>query len=299
MKKLEKKDLKKIVNDFNSSLAEGKPLNQVKTEFTKEILNNFEEKSILGFDIYKYSKYPLLEQFLIPYLFKGLYEATISQCVKYEPFLFQNYKDESSFTDYFIDTGDGGFQIFESPLHSVIFAMFFQSNIRRYNSYEGMQNLREIIGEVTLRYALTLDNLFYFHNNYYGPAIINNARIMAKDRLNRFLIDEKSYKWFNKNLNGIENLQIITLEDFKKIDFFKNYNFNQFESYIIPLNDNDEKTRKIKTTDILRIGEIYSKETVLSIYSIHIQALVKSAQDVKYNKFIISLGNLNTTGISD
>lgn len=70
--------------------------------------------------------------------------------------------------------------------------MYFQANIVRYNSRNDTSSaLYEVIGEINLRYSLTYDNLYFYNKNYYGPAIINCARIMSKDKLNRFLLDKK------------------------------------------------------------------------------------------------------------
>jgi hypothetical protein len=57
-------------------------------------------------------------------------------------------------------------------------------------------------------------------SNTYGPGIISAARIISKDRLNRFLIDENTHLWFLKNLHGIEGLIRLKISDYyKKLSF--------------------------------------------------------------------------------
>jgi len=258
-----------------------------------EFQKYFQTKAVLGFDIYKYSKYPLVEQSLIPYIFKILYEATIKICLSHETFLFQKY-DKDIFQKHFIDTGDGGFKIFNNPFEAIIFAVYFQANIQRFNSgfLHNFVELRNLVGEITLRYSLTNDNVYYLNNNFYGSAIINNARILSKDKLNRFLIDENSFLWFRKILNGIENLKVIDITDFKDIELFDNYDFNEGTSYLFDFEDNS----RFLNVNSLKIGEVKAKQDILSVYSIYIQTFMKSPGK-KLEKITVSTGNLNSSGI--
>ncbi|MBN3035331.1 MAG: hypothetical protein JW861_07070, partial [Bacteroidales bacterium] len=176
-------------------------------------------KSVLGLDMYQYSSYPELEQTLIPYLFKIIFEATIKLCFTNHRFIFQKYTGEQLRKSY-ISTGDGGFVIFHNPLHAVLFACNFAIILRAYNSYHYYPRLRNIIGAINMRYAITYDKIYTFNKNYYGRAIINNARILIKDSLNRCLIDEHVHSWFMTNLDGVENLQIATLTDISNIHEF-------------------------------------------------------------------------------
>lgn len=272
--------------------------NQINKEnILKEIHPLIEKKAVLGFDIYRYSQYPELEQTLIPHLFKELYNVTINNCLDLEPYTFYN-KDKAYFTKHFIDAGDGGFQIFDNPFQAIVFALYFQANIRRYGSrHEATIDLFNTIGEITLRYSLTYDNIYSYGKNYYGPSIINNARIMSKDKLNRFLIDENTLDWFNEEFNGIENLQVINFkEDFKIIDFFSKLNIKDTDKSSLLF---DHEMSNILKVDVLRIGEITSKLDKLSIHSLHIQVMMKSISSKDFKKFTISLGNLNSTGIAE
>ena len=132
---------------------------------------------------------------------------------------------------------------------------------------------------------------------------------MAKDKLNRFLIDNNSIVWFNEKINGIENLQRINKKDFENIDL--DYTFDKkLNSRIILLGNNGEENQEkhsvifdkepnvILKTDLLRIGEIKSKLDTLSIYSLHMQyALTSDGKSLK--KYTVSLGNLNSSGLNE
>lgn len=293
----------KITSKTIEDLFKNNPLvNTNKKDFEKNlkilessITSYNSKKAVLGIDIYRYSQYSTLPQMLIPFLFKKLYLDSIEHCIKHEAFIFKGIT-KKQLTDKFIDTGDGGFQIFDNPFQAVIFAIYFQSNISRYNSiHNSTENLFQIIDEITLRYSLTFDTLYSFDRNFYGPSIINCARIMSKDKLNRFLIDENSKKWFSKEFNGIENLQFFEInDDLEQISFLENKEENE-EIESVLFNDN---TCKIRNVDLMKIGEIKSKLDTLSIYNLHIQTLMFSPSS-KYKKHAITLGNLNSNGLLD
>jgi hypothetical protein len=270
---------------------------KIVTSIQKEISSFFDEKAILGVDIYQYSQYPQLEQSLIPHLFKSLYNATIQNCLDHESYIFQTLKS-ADFEEHFIDTGDGGFQIFDSPFHAVIFAIYFQANIKRYNSGKDTVHfeLRKIVGEITLRYSITYGKIYRYAKNFYGPAIIANARIMSRDRLNRVLIDENTFCWFTQTINGIENLQVIDAQDFDQLDFFKKYKNTKAKNQSLIF---EGDVNSIKSVHILKIGEIKSKQDVVSIHSLHIQTILNSKNVSGLRTFTISLGNLNSSGIAE
>ncbi len=286
-----------ILEKINQKESKKKSENEILLEIEKEIVRNFEKKAILGFDIYRYSQYPLLRQSIIPHLFKTLYYHTIYHCLKHEPYIFQNMKEED-FINHFIDTGDGGFQIFDTPFHAIIFALYFQANIKRYNANKEteLEDMRRIVGEITLRYSITFDSVYSYENNYYGPAIITNSRIMSKDRLNRCLIDENTNCWFTEVFQGIENLQAIGLNDIAKLELFKNYKASLEKKPSIFFSG---KECKILCVHVLKIGEITSKHNIISVHSLHIQTQMISKAPVGIPKFTISLGNINSSGIVD
>jgi len=263
-------------------------------------LKNFPRFSVLGIDIYRYGLYKHLEQTMIPALFKILFDKTIRLCLENNQFVFQHYTKEK-IQKSFISTGDGGFLIFDTPMHALFFAINFEVMVRAFNSFHHFPKLRKIIGSISLRYAITYDTIFHFENNFYGSAIINNARILEKDSLNRCLLDQRTYEWFLTNIDGIENLQTYTIYDIANI-----YEFTKYDKTYIKQGENDiintrlSRYTGIINSDILRIGQFQSKETIMNIFNLHLQiTLYASADDKKDTKrrITVSLGNLNTSGI--
>ncbi len=263
-------------------------------------LKNFPRFSVLGIDIYRYGLYKHLEQTMIPALFKILFDKTIRLCLENNQFVFQHYTKEK-IQKSFISTGDGGFLIFDTPLHALFFAINFEVMVRAFNSYHHYPKLRKVIGSISLRYAITYDTIFHFENNFYGSAIINNARILEKDSLNRCLLDQRTYEWFLTNIDGIENLQTYTIHDIANI-----YEYTKYDKKYIKSGENDiintrlSRYTGIINSDILRIGQFQSKEVIMNIFNLHLQiTLYASSDDKKETKrrITVSLGNLNTSGI--
>ena len=296
MKKIEKSDYKYSFKQTNSIPSS----NGLQDTLEKEIdLENFTKKTVLGIDIYKYSQFEPLEQTLIPVLFKLIYKEAARLSMSQSQYLFQKYSETEEFEEEFISTGDGGFQIFPTPLHAVAFAIRFEMIVRYYNSYHFYPKLRKLIGPISLRYAMTHDKIFRFDDNFFGPSIINNDRILSKDSLNRFLLDENTFNWFMFNMNGIENLQFISTSEIGNFTDFKNYN-QKLKDEIFP-SKMDFSFQKIITTNIQKIGDITAKATSLSIYNFHLQYLgglkEKEIINEKFTMSTVSLGNLNTSGI--
>lgn len=279
-------------------------------EITSEIFVPTDRKAVLGLDIFQYSQFPNLEQALIPYLFNKLRVDTIYTVLKLEKFIFQKYEPEE-LKNNFIDTGDGGFQIFNNPLDAIVFAIYFQMAIHRYN-FAGSENdeyLFNIIGKLKLRFTVTYDNVYTMkfgeRRNFYGVGIINNARILSRDKLDRCLIDENVLDWFYKELNGFENLSIITDEDFDSIELFNEYDkaiiVKQMEqkSLLFGKTEDFEK-RSIQGSDVMHIGTIRAKKSELSVHCIYLKIIVISEdQKKKFNKMATSLGSLNPQGLND
>lgn len=115
------------------------------------------------------------------------------------------------------------------------------------------------------------------------------------------MIDEHVHSWFTTNLDGVENLQIVTIDDIANIyEFNKDYD----RSYLNKPDElfEDEPSRKygIINSDILKIGNIQSKETSISVYNLHLQVTIRLVNDDDPSQtrlITVSLGNLNTTGI--
>lgn len=294
--------IQKILEEYKDDLNNP----DVQHELYGQLRSYFEEHAVLGLDIYRYSKYADLPQTLIPYLFTKLYEITINNLAEHESFLFQNL-DRDTFKNNFVNDGDGGFQLFETPLHALIFAYYFQLNIQRYNSvalpYSNLTQLKEIVGEITLRYSLTYDIIFSYEGKYHGPALTNCARIISRDKLNRFLVDNKANDWFIENFNGIETLYAIDHDNILSSAFLKNYRIDKDKySIILPLSsDGPSQDNNITNMISLKIGKVEPKGDIYSVYSLYSQASLISDtfSQAGIDKFVISIGNLNPSGLSD
>ncbi len=292
MKELKEVELYRVLKENVSDKIEASaPISNDKIE---DYLDKFiETKAVLGFDIYKYSQFENMKQALIPPLLKKLYAITIESCIEKEDF-FMGYKSVSEFENRLIDTGDGGFQIFDTPFEALIFAIYFQANVVRYNSGNKIFiDFYSIIGEINLRYSLTYGEIYHYKKNYYGPAVINCSRIIARDKLNRFLMDKNSIQWFNSEINSLETcLSFDPAKDFPHIPIFQSrFVENSYKSILF-----STKGNKIRSLDILKIGEITAKSNKLSIYSVHIQVLFHSGGK-SFRKYHITIGNLNSSGL--
>lgn len=264
---------------------------------------NYEQikrKAVLGIDMYQYSSYGEFEQTLIPFLLKTMFDSTIKLCLDNHKFIFQKYS-RARIQRNFISTGDGGFFMFDNPLQALLFACNFAVVLRVFNAYHFYPRLRRIIGAISMRYAITYDKVYTFDNNYFGRGIINNARILIKDGLNRCLIDEHVHSWFTTNLDGVENLQIVTIDDISNIfEFSKDYDRSLLEAQDEIFETESSRKYGIINSDLLKVGVILSKETSISVYNLHLQVTIRltNDDDAEQKRLItVSLGNLNTTGI--
>lgn len=282
-------------------MEEFKPENTLNAIVDIEVINALPngfvvEKTVLGIDIYKYSQYPTIEQIYIPVIFETLYHTTVMNIREREKYLFSDYG--TNLIDYkkqFISTGDGGFQIFDNVLQAIVFALYFQMNVKRYCSGGNVsniaKNLHKVVDTIDLRFAITSDKIYNYKSNFFGPAIINNARILSKDSLNRLLIDNNSIKWLIANINTPENLMDIDKKSLVETNFFKNYD-TKLESYLF-----NEKGR-ILSVELQKIGAIKAKSTELDIFNFRIQSKLSLKVDHQdYKIYIITIGNLNTAGI--
>ena len=294
---LEKGD-KRVVFDKTNIIPDHRNLYRELKSYIR--YDKIHRKSVLGIDMFQYSSYGEFEQTLIPFLFKAMFESTVKLCFENHKFIYQRY-DSARIERNFISTGDGGFLLFDNPLQSLLFACNFAVVLRAYNAYHYYPRLRRIIGGINMRYAITYDKVYTFNKNYYGRGIINNARILIKDDLNRCLIDEHVHTWFTTNLDGVENLQIATLDDIANIfEFSKNYDRSYLENGDELFEREPSRKYGIINSDILKIGNIQSKEASISVYNLHLQVTIRLVNDDDPNQtrlITVSLGNLNTTGI--
>lgn len=290
---LEETEDKYVFEKVNLIPKEDDLMEKIKNYVSNSTMNR---KSVLGVDIYKYSSFEEFEQSLIPVLFKLLFSETIDMCFKNHKFFFQKYTKQE-IEECFISTGDGGFVIFDLPIHSLLFACNFAIVLRAYNSFHFYPKLRKIIGGISIRYAITYDKIYYFDNSHYGRAIINNARILSRDNLNRCLIDQNVYTWFTTNIDGLENLQILTINDLANIYYFQgSYDYSYLKSSPDALFlETTTREHGIINSDVLKIGEIQSKESILNIYNVHLQVAYNWQRQDNKRIITISLGNLNTS----
>lgn len=308
IKVLDHKEIRSILHKYDQRVIFQKT-NMIPNEcelykYLKEYVEvrKISNKAVLGIDIFQYSSYGEFEQTLIPFLFKKMLHTTIELCLSHHPFIFQKYSREI-IEKNFISTGDGGFLIFDNPMHSLLFACNFAVVLRVYNAFHFFPRLRKIIGGISVRYAMTYDKIYEYADNYYGRAIINNARMLAKDSLNRCLIDQHTHTWFTTNIEGVENLQVMTLDDIVNIFEFSqdDYDKTVLENTSDMIFSKEPSRRDgIINSDILKIGMIKSKESELNIYNLHLQVSLKltNDDDPSQQKVVtVSLGNLNTTGI--
>jgi len=294
---LEEKD-KRVVFDKTNIIPDHRDLySKLKQYINYERITR---KAVLGIDMYQYSSYGEFEQTLIPFLFKTMFDSTIKLCTDNHPFIFQKY-DPARINRNFISTGDGGFVMFDNPLQALLFACNFAVVLRVYNAYHYYPKLRRIIGGINMRYVITYDKVYTFNANYYGRGIINNARILIKDDLNRCLIDEHVHSWFTTNLDGVENLQIVTLNEIANIfEFRKSYDTSFLDKKDEIFEKESSRKYGIINSDILKVGFIKSKETSISVYNLHLQVTIRLTNDDDPSQtrlITVSLGNLNTTGI--
>jgi hypothetical protein len=106
-------DIKLITNVFDDTdnIANESLLNFTRKNITQEV------KAVLGLDIYKYSDYDDDKQPLIPFVFDLLLDSGFKYVKDAEKTLFADI----NIANNFISTGDGGFIIFPTPLHALVF----------------------------------------------------------------------------------------------------------------------------------------------------------------------------------
>lgn len=259
--------------------------------------NGSKKYSVLGIDIYKYSKFEYERQKLIPVLFRFLVRETIKNCFELES-SFSLYYENNEIENNLIDTGDGGYLIFNDPIDSIIFSVYFNANLHAFNSFRNFPKLRKILGPITIRYAITLDRVYKIDSRFYGPGIINNSRIMSKDKLNRLLIDGNTYEWFLLNTNGIENISrisdqlLFTQKPLRGLtqDKIKTLIFNQ-RNDIIPV---------IKNVFCQKLEKINIKDDEFDVYNLIIQTCLYMYDEDDIDKETVlttTIGNMNCNGI--
>lgn len=256
-----------------------------------------ENISVIGIDIYKYSKYDYNEQKIVPILFKILIQKTITDCIKLES-IFSIFYDEKYFEDYYIDTGDGCFIFLQNPLDAIVFLTYFSANLHSYNSFHCYPILRKILGSLTIRYALTFDKVYKIDKKFYGPGIINNSRIMSNDKLNRFIIDGNSWEWFLLNTNGIENLSNVTRFELSLYKPKAGLYSDNIKTLIF--DQNQDITKIYKSIFCQKLDKIEVKEDKFDVYNVVIQFEIYMFENTNHENGLIltnTLGNMNSIGL--
>jgi len=304
--------IKKILDAHDTENSLGLPNGgvedtELKTALEAVIKSNSQIKmAVLGIDVYRYSgQTEALKQSLVPFVLRMLYRTTWAKCCGEQTYLFQKYKG-TNFEAQFIDTGDGGYLLFDTPIHALVFAITFELLLRLFNSFQWYPGLRTILGEeISLRYAMTYGGVFSFGTNFYGPSIIDNARILGRDHLNRFLVDCHTCHWFTNSIRGIENIPCVGLKDLQDLPEFSDYDplmIDKDNGHFFPHEGDVKAQSRWKDIDILKLADITAKTQTMCVYGLHIHYVTtlvprKNAKSKKGVPVTITLGNLNTSGI--
>lgn len=255
-----------------------------------------ELKTVLGLDIYKYSEFAAESQRLVPVIFRLIYGMACSLVVMREPMLFA----EEDFQATFISTGDGGFQIFDTPLQGIIFAAAVQVALSAYNTAIIYPRTRGFVGGLTMRYALTRDLVYRLDDNWFGSGIISNARILSRDHLNRFLVDGHTVAWFDKTFGSVESLLIQQKDDIKRFAQDTAKAQSAESMFFDAKGDNSLPQNCFRALDLQRIGTVTAKGRPLEVFNLHLQIMIRNILESRgiNRQSIVTLGNLNAEGIS-
>ena len=223
-------------------------------------------------------------------MFEHLYRTAIAHCSNHESYLFQT----DQFTDRFVPTGDGGFLILDTPLHALAFALWFQLELTSFNSGFTLPRMRRLLNEpLTVRYAITQDALIHYESDWYGAAIINNARILSRDSLNRCLVDANSASWFAHRLTSFENLLALVLPGKNAIREFSGFQSSGKASMLFA------DPPQVHSAILQKVGPLPAKGHQFDVYSAYVQVgLLHGRPGQPADQDIIaSVGNLNTAGL--
>lgn len=282
---LEKQD--PVFQRLGPDVVDDTPLREALDEYFSD---KEESKAVLGIDIYQYSKMPLECQRLIPTLFKFLRDISLGICHD-EEFMFAAHPKNG----LYISTGDGGFEIFDTPLHAIVFAIHFQSVLVTFNGFLLHPRLRSMLGQISVRYALTYNTLFRQNSNFFGPGIITNARILARDALNRFLVDANTVEWFQRYLYSLESLQTIRAADLRHVMHSANAMSPRPRSLLF----GRRGRHNIESVDLQKVGFVSVKGADLDIYNLCVKTVMTlGSAERKKPVRVVTVGNLNTSGIT-
>lgn len=252
-------------------------------------------QAVLGIDIYQYSRHPSEAQRLVPSVFQFLHTAARSLCAEREAFLFQADDLNTSF----IHTGDGGFQILSTPLQALVFAIYFETLLASFNGFFVFPKVRQVVGPISLRYSITYDEIIPQDGNWFGSAIINNARILARDNLNRLLVDGRSIEWFQEQTVNVETLMAMSMADIRKVPAFRDYEPRESAKSMVFGDSPYLLDRAVRSVHVQKIGIVASKQTTLDVYNVQLQVAIQRSPGLPAERImVVTVGNLNPTGIS-
>lgn len=309
MKKTTMKEMSDLIYSMDKRNSFGNPDQFIKDNATayefkiRDFLQNVvEHKAVIGFDVYGYSRYKEVPQALIPFLLRELIQRAVDKINKYETFLFSGAFKLTK--ENFIDTGDGGFVLFDTPLHAICFSIHLSIALKQFNTYVALPLSRDLVKEIDIRFALTYDDVFFLEDNVYGAAIINNARILSKDKLNRFLFDRNTNEWFLKNMNGIEIIRNLNYSG-----LYKNHAFSGYKEPVEPQDEWGVFSKKFRSgllsfgmseCNTQKIGVIQAKQQEISIFSLQLQfsLSVNDESDKSiFEPLVVTVGSLNSSGL--
>lgn len=289
-----------IIRDLEALDVPHDPARQCKLENLAALRQHFADyfderefdESVLGIDVYRYSHMPPERQRLVPTLFAFLREKALSQCRETEEHLFEDH------SECFISTGDGGFEVFANPLQAIVFSIYFETWLTAFNSSFHFPTLRAIFDDqpVTVRYALTHDRIFHQDRNVFGPGIISNARIIARDTLNRFLVDQNTVRWFQQHLASVESLLTLRGDDLPSVTGRDESTLAGRSALFAPKNAGVG----IRSVHLQKIGIVATKSMGVDIFSLMIQVVVPQSRLIGSGQrtAVISIGNLNPAGLA-
>ena len=305
-----------------------------------------DKRSVVGYDIYQYSQYNTTQIRYVPMVFDLIIDATLSLCCHLERTLFTKNKD--TYLARLQHTGDGGYLFLKTPLHAVIFNTYFYFCLRLLNSCFLFKQAYTLIGAderpLTVRSAITYDDSFEYmtikdelhgRGGRSGSAVVSCARILARDRLDRCLIDNETYQFFSGNFFGIENLSsydvnMITHWLHNQIENGRNgmdssrpemtFVSNLLQPIRTTLNNRNNGYLECRTH---KIGKVTSKNEKLDVYNVEIKAMISVIEviDVLRHTYgtcnggtnpglfdtektfpeylVTTIGNLNTSGLGE
>lgn len=309
MKTFDQNRFKEIIEsyDLKDNMSSPKRIDLDKAEkFSKaykSLIKPLSEENfcVIGLDILGYSQYKFEKQSIIPSVFELLMDETVKHTIDTENLIF-GFESEKNLKERFISTGDGGFQILDNPMQGLLFALNFSSMLHLFNSYSLYPSIRNLLGELKVRFCFTYDNVFKYKTNFYGAAIINNHRIMSKDKLDRCLLDKNYYTWFLEKLNGLESLPLFSFNDIaKKLSLQQVTISPESKNFISTTFNSTEKRPFIRNIISQKIGYIKAKEQTLDVYNLFVQiekSYKEESSDI-FDNYTVNLGNLNTSGLSE